>query len=228
MKEQLRTFPFRWVLPAIQLLICFLALWPSRNFILFEVSQATESYAPTHSKKTIGPAINIEIPMLTPEQQDAADRATKIEDLRLRVPLALNFPVLITQLPYVIASPAKREWAPNGMMTETWREISWPFAGLLFWWSIGRGVEALRSTRKAVISPPVTLVETVFAAVFVCIGVAVLAGTVMSTPDDRRDVHFIALMAGGLLWGMLAGITIAARIFQWRIRRRTKAAESLA
>ena len=105
------------------------------------------------------------------------------------------------------------------MMTETWREISWPFAGLPFWWSIGRGVEALRSTRKAVISPPVTLVETVFAAVFVCIGVAVLAGTVMSTPDDRRDVHFIALMAG---------ITIAARIFQWRIRRRTKAAESLA
>jgi hypothetical protein len=142
--------------------------------------------------------------------------------------LALNFPVLIMQLPYVIASPAKREWAPNGMMTETWREISWPFAGLLFWWSIGRGVEALRSTRKAVISPRVTLVETAFAAVFVCIGVALLIGTVMSTPDDRRDVHFIALMAGGLLWGMLATITIAARIFQWRIRRRAKATESLA
>jgi hypothetical protein len=228
MKEQLRTFPFRWVLPAIQLLICFLSLWPSRNFILFEVSQSIESYAPTQSKKTIGRAINIEMPTLTPVQQDAADRATKIEDLRMRVPLALNFPVLITQLPYVIASPAKREWAPNGMMTEAWREISWPFAGLLFWWSIARGIEALRSTRKAVVSPRVTLAETVFAAVFVCVGVAVLVGTVMSTPDDRRDVHFIALMADGLLWGILASIMIAARIFQWRIRRRAKAAESLA
>jgi hypothetical protein len=212
----------------MQLLICFLSLWPSRNFILFEVSQAIESYAPTQSRKAIGPAINIEIPTLTPEQQDAADRATKIEDLRMRVPLALNFPVGIMQLPYVIASPAKREWAPNGMMTETWREISWPFAGLLFWWSIGRGIEALRSTRKAVISPRVTLLETVFAAVFACIGVAVLVGSVTSTPDDRRDFHFIALMAGGLLWGILASITIAARIFQWRIRRSAKVAESLA
>lgn len=141
----------------------------------------------------------------------------------MRVPVALNFPVGITQLPYVIANPAKREWTPNGMLTETWRAISWPFGGVLFWWSIGRSIEALRSTRKAIISPRVTLVETVFAAVFVCIGVAVLVGTVTSTPDDRRDVQFIALMVGGLLWGILASITIVARVFQWRIRRRAKA-----
>jgi hypothetical protein len=146
----------------------------------------------------------------------------------MRVPVALNFPVGIAQLPYVIANPAKREWVPKGMLTETWRAVSWPFAGVLCWWSVGRAIEALRSTRKAIISPRLTLVETVFAAVFVCIGLVVLVGTITSTPDDRRDVQFKALLAGGLLWGFLASITIAARVFQWRILRRAKVAASLA
>ena len=228
MKEQLRTFPFRWVLPAIQVLLCFSSLWPLRYFLLFEVSQSIASYAPAHSRKEISPQLNIEIPTLTPEQQGAADRAAKIEYLRMRVPIALDFPVGIAQLPYVIANPAKREWVPKGMLTETWRAVSWPFAGMLFWWSVGRAIEALRATRKAVISPRVTLVETVFAAVLVCLGLVVLVGTITSTPDDRRDVQFIALLAGGLFWGILSSITIAARLFQWRICRRAKLAESLA
>jgi len=229
MKEPIRPFPFRWVLPIIQLLICILALWPSRYFLLFEVSQSIESHAPAQSgKEASTPPIDIEIPTLSREQQIAADRAAKVQYLRMRVPVALNLPVGIVQLPYVIANPAKTEWVPKGMLTETWRAITWPLAGLLFWWSVGRGIEALGSTRRMLISPRVTLVETVFAAIFVCLGLVVLVGTITSTPDDRSDVQFIALLAGGLLWGVLASIMLAARVFQWRIRKRAKAAASLA
>jgi hypothetical protein len=37
-------------------------------------------------------------------------------------------------------------------------------------------------------------------------------------PDQFKSV---ALLVGGLLWGVLANITISARIFQWKIRKRT-------
>ena len=214
-------------MPAIQLLVCFVSLWPSRYLLLFEVSQSIQSYAPAQSRRASGPPLQIDIPTLTPEQQDAADRDARIEYLRMRVPVALNFPVAIVQLPYVIANPAKTEWVPRGMLTETWRAMSWPFAGVLFWWSVGRGIEALRSSRKAIIRPRVTLVETVFAALLVCIGLVVLVGTITSTPDDQRDLQFVALLVGGLLWGLLASITISARVFQWRIRKRTAVVTSL-
>jgi len=53
-------------------------------------------------------------------------------------------------------------------------------------------------------------------------------GIITSTPDDRRDLQFLALVAGGLLWGILATFTITARIFQWRIRKRGAVVLSLA
>ena len=227
MNEKLRRFPFRWLLPAIQLLLCVFALWPSRYFLLFEFSQSLESYPPAQLGKKISFPIDIAIPPLTPEQQVAVNRDMRIMDLGRSVAIALNLPVGIAQLPYVIASRAKTEWVPRGMMTDAWRAMSWPLAGVLFWWSAGRGVEALRSSRKAVISPRVTLVETVFGSVLVVIGIVALVGAITSTPDDRRDVQFIALLGGGLLWGILASITISARVCQWRIRKRAIPVASL-
>jgi hypothetical protein len=182
MKKQLRTFPFRWLLPALQFSICLISLWPYRYFLIFELSSSIKTYAAAQSRKASSQPTRIDIPTLTPEEQTAFDRAEKIEYLRMRVPVALNFPVGIVQLPYVILNPAKTEWVPRGMLTETWRAISWPFAGVLFWWIVGRGIEALRSSRKAIISPRVTLPETIFAALFVCLGIVVLVGTVTTTP----------------------------------------------
>ena len=86
---------------------------------------------------------------------------------------------------------------------------------------VGRGIEALRSSRKAMISPRVTLPETIFAALLVCVGIVVLVGRLTSTPDDRPDLQFVALLVGGLLWGVLASLTIVARILQWKIRTRS-------
>ena len=83
-------------------------------------------------------------------------------------------------------------------------------------------------SRKAIISPRVTLPETIFAGLLVCVGIVALVGTVTATPDDQRDLQFIALLVGGLLWGVLASLTIAARILQWRIRKKTTVVPSLA
>ena len=222
MKEQRHTFPFRWVLPVVQLLICLVVLWPARYFLLFELSQSIESYAP-QAKHSSSEPVQIDIPTLTPQQQQASDRAAKIEDLRMRAPVLLDFPVVIAQLPYILVNPAKTEWIPKGMLPQIWRALSWPFAGVLFWWCAGRGIEALCAARRAVVAPLMTAVETAVAVVLFCIGIATLVGIVTSTPDDRRDFQFLALIAGGLLWGILATFTITARFFQWRITKRCTA-----
>ena len=137
----------------------------------------------------------------------------------MEVPVALNFPALIAQLPYIVAM--RREWVPNGIMRETWRVLSWPLIGIFFWWLAGRGADALRAIKKSVIAPTITMPETIFSGLLFAIGVATLVGILTSTPDDRRDIYFLALIAGGLLWGILAAFTIAARFLQWRLRKRT-------
>jgi len=70
------------------------------------------------------------------------------------------------------------------------------------------------------VSPRLTWVETALAVVLLLIGLGTLVGIATSTPDDRRDVQFLVLIAGGLLWGILAGITVTARVLQWRILKR--------
>jgi hypothetical protein len=182
------------------------------------------AYRPSQLSAAPGPAVNIDIPTLTPEQQKRADRAFEIESLRMKVPMVLNLPVSIAQLPYVIPSSSKREWVPRGMTTDTWRAITWPFAGVLFWWLAGRGVEAFLASRRKVVSPRLTLPETVFAAIFVCLGVVIVAGTVTSTAEDWRDLQLLPFVGSGVIWGVLSGLTIAARISQWKIRRQAQLA----
>jgi hypothetical protein len=223
MKEQTAGLSFRRVLPVAQLLICVIALWPSRYFLLWQVSQSVEEYlAARAQQQRSGPTINIEIPSLTPEQQQAADRAARVEDLRMAVAPMLNLPVGIVQLPYVLARPTPegKEWVPRGMMFTTWRALSWPIFGVFFWWLAGRGIDAFRAARKSILVPRITIPETVFAVIFLGIGVATIVGILTSTPDDRRDVNFLAFLAGGFLWGIIAALAIAARFLQWRLRKR--------
>lgn len=214
------TFPFRWLLPAAQLSLCFIALWPSRYFILFQISHAIARYAPVRPGKTSTTTLNIQIHTLTAEQQAVADRAHRFEDLMMHAPQALNFPVCFVQVPFIMARQTGREWTPDGFMKETWRGISWPFVGVFFWWIIGRSVEALISIRKGTSVPRVTLAETIFAALMIVAGIGTLVGIITSTPDDRQDLQFVGLMVGGMLWGILASITIAARVLQWKIRNK--------
>jgi hypothetical protein len=223
------SFPFRWVLPIVQLGICVALLWPMRGFLVFEIMESLHSYSiltpktsPTSDSNVV---YNIVVPT-TPEEQRQADGVTRLWEARKTAPLALNFPVLIVQLPYVILSPSKSEWVPRGMFVDVWRALSWPFVGMFFWWFLGRGVEALSAARRSVGLPRISLIETIFALILFCIGLVMLVGILMSTPDDRRDIQFLVIIAGGLLWGVLATLTIAARFQQWRIGKRSAQAQS--
>ena len=61
--------------------------------------------------------------------------------------------------------------------------------------------------------------EVTWAVVPVVVGIVTFLGIVMSTPVDLRDKDFMALMYGGLLWGVLAGLTVTAHLCQWRMRK---------
>jgi len=216
-----RCVPLRWALPIFQLSLCLLALWPMRGFLILEVSRSIESYASAKTVSGSEPVTQIAIPPMTKEQQQAADKAEGRAFLRMRVPVLLNFPVILAELPYVIASPDKMEWTPRGMLIEEWRALAWPFAGIFFWWCAGRGMEALQGTRRSIVSPRLTWAETALAIVLFLVGLGTLVGLITSTPDDRRDVQFLVLIGGGLLWGLLAAITLTARFLQWRILKRS-------
>jgi hypothetical protein len=222
-------FPLRWVLPSVQLVLCLALLWPMRGFLLFGVTQSIHSYfgptAKSGATLDLG-GINIIVPRLTPERQRRADAAAKLWEIRMTAPLALNFPVLIAQLPYILLNPAKREWVPKGMFFDVWRALSWPIAGMFFWWFLGRGIEALFAARRSVARPRISWVEVTFALILSGIGLAILVGMLTSTPDDRRDAQFMTLVAGALLWGILATSTIAARLLQRQIAKRRAAEQS--
>ena len=229
MAHQYRSFPFRWVLPTVQLVVCLALLWPVRGLLLFGVLESIHSYShPTpKSSVVLDPnGVNIVVPTVTPERQRTDDAATKVAEIRTKAPLALNFPVLIAQLPYILLSPAKREWVPKGMPSDTWRALSWPFVGILFWWFLGRSVEALPTARRSVVHPPISWIETAFALILFSTGRVAFIGILTTTPDDRSDLQFMTLLAGGLLWGLLATVTITARFLQWRLAKRSASAQS--
>jgi len=222
-----RSFPFRWVLPSAELVVCLALLWPVRGFIFFEVMQSIRSYSGSTAKSgATSDSKEVYSLPITPDEQRRVDAAAKLWERRRAPPLALDFPVLIVQLPYILVSPTKREWIPKGMSPDGWRPLSWPFVGMFFWWLFGRSVEALFAARRSLARPRINWVETTFALILFGIGLVTLIGILTSTPDDRRDIQFLALVAGGLLWGILATATIAARFLQRRIVKRSSAAQS--
>jgi hypothetical protein len=208
---------------------CISLLWPLRGFLFFEVQRSVgshiigkqEQHAPP-DKKTIV------ITPRTPEEQKKADSATQWFDIRLLAPAALNLPVGIVQLPYAIASPSKQEWIPDGMFVHYWRAITWPLAGILFWWIAGRAIEALLAVRRSQICPKIRWIEFVFGSVFVCLGVIMIVGIATSTPDDRKDMWFMGMAIGAMLWGTQGGLIVAARVLQWRIGQTPGKSEQIA
>ena len=218
-------YQLRWVLPVAQLLVCVVVLWPVRGRLLFGLFEAKQFYTPAHQEEgqLSEPHSIIVLPELTPDRLRTLDAAEKTELRRMRVPVVLNFPVVVAQVPYLLVR--RREWLPQGMLIETWRALSWPLAGLIFWWLAGRGIEALLASFRSTLHPRLSWMEVTWAIVLLVVGVVTLIGTVTSTPDDRRDKDFMALMYGGLLWGVLAGLTVTARFRQWRIHK-SKAAAS--
>jgi hypothetical protein len=137
------------------------------------------------------------------------------------VPQVLNLPSGLIQLPYVMLNPSKQERVPVGLDLMTWRVISWPLLGLVFWWSAGRGIDALLSAQSGSVRPAISYAETAigFALFLFCLVAAICFPIfVCNSPDPVFPCNLFA--AGFGLWAVLAGIVVAARFVQWRLRKR--------
>jgi hypothetical protein len=221
MNDQTRAFPFRWVLPLAQLFVCAVVLWPIRGALVYQIRNAFIFYARSPSPEQVVPPkgdFHIE---LRPEDLEQL-HVEGVNQRRQAMPAALNVPAGLIELPYTILNPEKRAWAPRGIFFETWRAMSWPLIGIMFWWAAGRGLEGLLAARRGIIRPAISWAETGIAAVCVFI----FGGVAIFLPFDRETVRGdpsvkILLMGCGL-WAILACVIIVARIAQWRIRVASK------
>lgn len=212
-----RAFPFRWVLPIAQLFVCAVVLWPIRGVLVYQMRNTFIFYGHRPSREQVVPpngGFHIE---LRPEDLEQL-HMEEVSQLRQALPAALNVPAGLVELPYTILNPEKRVWVPRGIFFETWRAMSWPLIGIMFWWAAGRGLEGLLAARQGIIRPAISWVETGAAAVFVFI----FGGVATFLPFDREtmrgDPSMKILLMGCGLWAILACVMIAARIAQWRIR----------
>lgn len=217
MNDQPRIWPFRWILPIGQLFVCAVVLWPIRGVLAYQIRNAFSFYVLRPSpEQFVAPKDGFHIE-LRPEDLDQL-HADEINERRQALPAALNVPAGLLQLPYAILNPEKRAWVPRGIFFETWRAMSWPLIGIMFWWTAGRGLEGLLAARRGIIRPAISWVETGIAAVFVFI----FGGLATFLPFDRESMRgepsLTILLMGSGLWGVLACVMIAARIAQWRIR----------
>ncbi len=218
MNDQPNTFPFRWVLPIAQLLVCALALlilgrYDAQKRLPGDAIPAGTEYG---IRTDDGGYVKIRIPDREPWQMWASQKRFQF------VSIGLNLPSVILQLPYMLLNPEKREWVPRDMFLWEWRAISWPIIGVLFWWAAGRGLEALIAARRGIIRPAIMWVETVI-AIFLFIIFGGLLICALSNRPMYSDTNSAIGFVGCVLWTILTGVMIAARVAQWRIRVATPA-----
>src|SRR5882672_606561 len=140
-------FPFRWVLPFGQLLLCTVLLWQARAFIAWE--------------------FGIRLPMLGSIGFIQSETA-------LNAVAALNLPAGLIQLPYAILSQGHTNWIPAGVDFKVWRAVTWPFIGLAFWWFPGRGIEALSAVKYGQLTPRIGWTETIVGFLVMAAGTTLL------------------------------------------------------
>lgn len=217
MPKSQASFALRWLLPIVQLILCVTALWPWRTTLVHQIGHSLGAYRTSSSSlSTVAQrdsGISVSAYMYADPQELRSLQALESHEW---VPLMLNLPSGLVQWPYAILNPASEDWKPRGMNLRTWRVISWPIIGILFWWCAGRGIEALIAGRRRLVNPHITWPETVVAAaLFLFCGI-----TALSLPlSGQHDKNFplIPWILGSGTWALLAGLTITARLLQWRL-----------
>jgi hypothetical protein len=204
-------FPSRRVLPIAQLALCLLLLWPWREFYVLQFRAAAHARWPTRFELPV-----FHITDSLPPVRLQKDTAPDLAELRLFAPALLNMPCAFVGL-------ARYAAVPDGMLSDFWRSLSWPFAGIFFWWIVGRAFDALLAARSHVVAPAITWAETIGASL-VTSGSASLTTAIIVDPSWRSDLIFPwrwVLVSFGL-WSLLGLVTIFARLAQWRIRRQKR------
>jgi hypothetical protein len=224
MSEHSHYLPYRWILPIAQLLICAAVLWPIRSEIVLEIRASIHRYDPAAAMEPKHDFVlphDLDLSLIDP----GWERSYRSKERRLLTPTLLDVPVGLLVIPYAIHNPAKTEWVPNQMDVKTWRAVSWPFIGIIFWWIAGRGVEALLAARRSVINPLVGWVETAIGLVLLVWGLIILIMP-LCAGDSDIDIPLVFISAAGILWTAFGGSVIMARIAQRGIRMRMRDANS--
>jgi hypothetical protein len=147
-----RVLALRWILPIAQLVLSIAILWPVRHELTQQVKDASRYSRLT---KTRAPTVSEVIAISIPERFTPQERAELASfERRKWMPAVLNLPSGLIQLPYIALNASKEEWVPVGLDLMTWRAITWPLLGIIFWWRVGRGIEALLATRRGIDSAP--------------------------------------------------------------------------
>jgi hypothetical protein len=211
-------YAWRLMLPFAQLVLSLATLWPVRHELTQQVQDAMKfSRLSEKRPPTIAEVVANVIPQrLTPEQK----LEFKSFESRKWVPSVLNLPSGLIQLPCVILSPSKEEWVPVGLDLMTWRAISWPLLGLLFWWSAGRGIDALLAARQRLVRPRITWIETAIGIVlFLFCTIAAVCFPLFGYNDHDPDFPLKLFSCGFAMWALLAGVLIMAKFRQWKVLR---------
>jgi hypothetical protein len=233
MNVQHRTIPFRWIFPATQLLLCVAMLWPVRHMLIREAQASVEAYQTRgrslqnhfipfniHPPQT-KPQIRVVDPNLLPPPDTPTGHPELISlTVRLWGPALLNIPAALAELPYSLAFDSGTSWTPEGMGWPTWRAISWPVIGLIFWWIAGRSAEALAAAFRGLFRPKITLTELIIG-----VGVALLGAFALLAPieaDVRNDpeLPWMFFSLAGALWVLLGSLTVLARVAQSQMARK--------
>jgi hypothetical protein len=216
------TFPLRWLLPAAQLVICGLAMWPLRAELIGSLIAVNVANRPAQTKvveprEPDAPAqnININLSSMTEEENRAVWRLRQARS----IPDALNIPSSLVYLPYAIWGPTHEDWSPNGLDRDTWETLTLPIIGIAFWWIAGRSLEALSAARLRELIPSVTWIEVVIGS-FAFLWGALTFLIFLFSRDDSLPRSWQVMSIGGAIWTILGVSTITAKIVQWRIRRR--------
>jgi hypothetical protein len=228
-------FPFRIVLPLVQLLVCLVLLWPRLPALSSQLRMAAREL----SAKVFGtepPPENSQIVLDVTPVVPRREQALDLDALRLTAPAALNIPVGFVQIPFMLDNPSRSEWAPTGMWIREWRAVSWPFVGLIFWWMAGRGLEAIgagarffavsqieeaeRQHRRA---PKLHGIELLIGAALVVVG-GVSCYVLASGSGVLGLATDYVMAAGAGLWAVLGLLIVIGGLVQWRVRTRERQA----
>ncbi|HZU32938.1 MAG TPA: hypothetical protein VFB79_17615 [Candidatus Angelobacter sp.] len=200
-----KVIPFQRIFPFGQLAFCALLLWPLRLRILWE--------------------LHIHVPQFI-IQLFSWDRylAFGSHSSLLTLVALLNLPGSMVQLPHAIFSRSYNEWIPAGMNSQVWHAVCWPLVCMVFWWLAGRGAEALRAARYKRLLPKIGWMETIVASLMMLImGGLFFCGIILGLAEGDKSIFTFQLIGAGAFWFLLSGLTVLARIQQYRLRKKMSA-----
>lgn len=179
-------------------MLCAIILLPIRGYIFYELGLT----------RLAGSSLPFELggPLLRPFTQWSRQHGMQTVGV-------LNLPGAVFQLPFIL----REDWIPI-TDRQVWNAITLPILALVFWWLAGRGADALVASRGRRLLPRIGWVETVIGSLITAAGATIVIGVEFFSGTDRADLQGLAAAAG--MWTLLAGLTVAARITQWRVRKK--------